>query len=73
MERTCVVSRNDKIVKKVKHVEFYTFDEMFFTKGCRSICFYNEKRDRVDEVLAEPGDVVTQLGIGFHAPVVSMA
>ena len=70
MERTHIISRNGKIVRKIRGIEFYTFDEVFYTEGRRSVRFYDEDRELVGEVDLQPGDWVTPQEIGFHALVV---
>jgi hypothetical protein len=70
MERTHIISRNGKMLRKIRGVEFYTFDEMFYTEGRRSVRFYNEEQELVEEVDLQPGDWVTPQEIGFHALVV---
>jgi hypothetical protein len=70
MERTHIISRNGKVLRKIRGVEFYTFDEVFLSEGRRSIRFYNENRQLLVDIDSQPGDWVTPQEVGFHALVV---
>jgi len=67
MERTHIISRDGKVLRRIHGVEFYTFDEVFYTEGRRSVRFYDEDRELVEEVDLQAGDWVTPKEIGFHA------
>jgi hypothetical protein len=64
MECNHAVSRNGKILKVIRDVEFYVFDHPDDPR--RTITFYDSGGRLVDRVEACPGDWVTPLEVGFH-------
>jgi hypothetical protein len=64
-EKRYRVLRKGAEIARVDGVAHYTFDELAFLHGPRTINFYDAERNLVAIVPAEPGDIITDSMIGF--------